>query len=261
MTVRVLLLGGTGDARRLAARLVADPNLDVTTALAGQVRTPLLPPGKVRVGGFGGPDGLVGWLREQRIDAVVDATHPFATTITGNAVTATARLGLPLLVLRRPGWQAGPGDDWHWADTLADAATRLPALGRRVFLTTGRRTDLTAFADPDLWLLLRAVDPPDPPTPPNVTVVVARGPFTVDGETALLRAHRIDVLVTRDSGGDHTAAKLVAARRLGLPVLLVRRPEPPHTPTARTEEEVMSWLRQADQRGNPPVASTDTDSG
>jgi precorrin-6A/cobalt-precorrin-6A reductase len=252
MTVRVLLLGGTGDARGLAARLVADPNVDVTTALAGRVRTPLLPPGKVRVGGFGGPAGLAEWLREQRIDAVVDATHPFATTITDNAVTATTRLNLPLLVLHRPGWQAGPGDDWYWADTLADAAARLPALGRRVFLTTGRRTDLTAFADPDLWLLLRAVDPPDPPTPPNVTVVVARGPFTVDGETALLRAHRIDVLVTRDSGGDHTAAKLVAARGLGLPVLLIRRPEPSDTPTARTEEEVMSWLRQIDQRDDRP---------
>jgi precorrin-6A/cobalt-precorrin-6A reductase len=251
MTVRVLLLGGTGDARSLAARLLAE-NVDVTTALAGQVRTRLLPPGRVRIGGFGGPDGLTDWLRAHQIDAVIDATHPFATTITGNAVTATARLALPLLVLRRPGWQAGPGDDWHWADSLADAATRLPALGRRVFLTTGRRTDLTAFADPDLWLLLRAVDPPDQPTPPNVTVVIARGPFTVYGETTLLRAHRIDVLVTRDSGGDHTAAKLVAARWLGLPVLLLRRPEPPHTPTARTEEEVMSWLRQINQQGDRP---------
>jgi precorrin-6A/cobalt-precorrin-6A reductase len=191
MSVRVLLLGGTGHARHLAQRLAAEPNIDVTTALAGQVRTPLLPAGEVRVGGFGGPDGLADWLRAARIDAVVDATHPFATTITGNAVTVTARLGLPLLVLRRPGWQPGPGDNWHWADTLADAATRLPALGRRVFLTTGRRTDLAAFADRGLWLLLRAVDPPEPPTPPNVTLVVARGPFTVAGETTLLRApHR-----------------------------------------------------------------------
>jgi precorrin-6A/cobalt-precorrin-6A reductase len=250
MSVRVLLLGGTGDARRLAQRLAAEPNVDVTTALAGRVHTPLLPAGTARVGGFGGPDGLIEWLRAARIDAVVDATHPFATRITGNAVAATARLGLPLLVLRRPGWRPGSGDDWHWADTLADVATRLPALGRRVFLTTGRRTDLAAFADPDLWLLLRAVDPPDPPTPPNVTVVIARGPFTVAAETTLLRAHRIDVLVTRDSGGEDTAAKLVAARDLGLPVLLVRRPAPPDAPTARTEEEVMSWLRHLNERGS-----------
>jgi precorrin-6A/cobalt-precorrin-6A reductase len=250
MSVRVLLLGGTGDARRLARRLAAEPSIEVTTALAGQTGTPLLPAGKARIGGFGGPDGLTDWLRATRTDAVVDATHPFATTITRNAVAATARLGLPLLVLRRPGWQPGPGDDWHWADTLADAATRLPALGRRVFLTTGRRTDLAAFADPDLWLLLRAVDPPDPPAPPNVTVVVARGPFTVAGETTLLRAHRIDVLVTRDSGGEDTAAKLVAARDLGLPVLLVRRPTAPDAPTARTEEEVMSWLRHLNERGD-----------
>ncbi|HYS37903.1 MAG TPA: cobalt-precorrin-6A reductase [Pseudonocardiaceae bacterium] len=260
MTVRVLLLGGTGDARHLAQRL-AEEGIDVTTALAGRVRTPLLPPGTVRVGGFGGPDGLTDWLRETRIDAVVDATHPFATTITANALTATARLGLPLLALRRPDWQPRPGDRWHRVDTLADAATRLPELGRRVFLTTGRRTDLTVFADPDLWILLRAVDPPDQPTPPNVTVVIARGPFTVDGETALLREHRIDVLVTRDSGGEHTASKLVAARELGLPVLLIRRPAPPDTPNARTKEEVMSWLHQLNAGGNAPVASTDADGG
>ncbi|HEX9335799.1 MAG TPA: precorrin-6A/cobalt-precorrin-6A reductase, partial [Pseudonocardiaceae bacterium] len=182
-------------------------------------------------------------------------------TITANALTATARLGLPLLALRRPDWQPRPGDRWRRVDTLADAATRLPELGRRVFLTTGRRTDLTVFADPDLWILLRAVDPPDQPTPPNVTVVIARGPFTVDSETALLREHRIDVLVTRDSGGEHTAAKLVAARELGLPVLLIRRPAPPDTPNARTEEEVMSWLHQLNAGGNAPVASTDADGG
>ncbi|HEX4704150.1 MAG TPA: cobalt-precorrin-6A reductase [Pseudonocardiaceae bacterium] len=242
MTVRVLLLGGTAEARRLADLLAADPTVEVITSLAGRVRTPLLPPNEVRIGGFGGPDGLTNWLYTERIDAVIDATHPFATTITANAIAATSRLSLPVLVLRRPGWHAEQGDNWHWADTLPDAAARLPALGRRVFLTTGR-TDIAPFtALADLWFLLRCVDPPDPPPPTSVTVVLARGPFTIDGETALLREHRVDVLVTKDSGGDQTAAKLVAARQLGLPVVLVRRPALPDTPVVPTERDAIDWL-------------------
>src|SRR6266568_4486550 len=145
MTLRVLVLGGTAQARRLAGLLAADPGVDVTSAVAGRTTAPRRPPGAVRVGGFGGVDGLTDWLRGNDIDAVIDATHPFATTITDNAVAATGRAGIPLLILRRPGWQPRPGDDWHRVATLADATTRLPALGRRVFLTTGR-TDLTPCA-------------------------------------------------------------------------------------------------------------------
>jgi precorrin-6A/cobalt-precorrin-6A reductase len=242
MTVRVLLLGGTTEARNLASLLTADPAVEVITALAGRVRTPLLPPGEVRIGGFGGPDGLTDWLRAEHVDAVIDATHPFAATITANAVMATGRIGIPILVLRRPGWHPEPADHWHWADSLTDAAARLPALGRRVFLTTGR-TDIAPFtASADLWFLLRSIDPPDPPLPANLTVLLARGPFTVDGETTLLREHRIDVLVTKDSGGEATAAKLHAARQLGLPVVLVRRPALPDTPVVSTEHDAIDWL-------------------
>lgn len=240
--MRVLLLGGTGEARRLAALLHAHPSVDLTYSLAGRVRDPLVPAGRVRVGGFGGVAGLTNWLRAQRVDAVVDATHPFAATMTATAVQAAGRLGLPCVVLRRPGWQPQPGDDWHWADTLPEAAAALPALGPRAFLTTGRQ-DIAAFSGLDtVWFLARSVDPPEPPLPANLQVVLDRGPFTLDGELVLLREHRIDVVVTKDSGGTATSAKLAAARTLGLPVLLVRRPPLPDVPVVTTEADALNWL-------------------
>jgi precorrin-6A/cobalt-precorrin-6A reductase len=242
MTLRVLLLGGTGEARGLAARLAADPHVHVVSSLAGRVRAPARPDGELRIGGFGGPAGLADWLRAERIDAVVDATHPFAATITGNAVDATRTLGLPFVVLRRPGWRAGQGDDWHWTDDLPGAAALLPGLGTRVFLATGRGGIETFAGRADLWFLLRTVDPPGPPLPVHRAVVLARGPFDLAGELALLREHRIDVLVTRDSGGDATAAKLAAARALRLPVVLVRRPPLPDVPVVTTEAQAVAWL-------------------
>lgn len=227
MAPHVLILGGTAEARALAAELSARPGLRVTTSLAGRVSRPGAVAGEVRVGGFGGAEGLADWLRERGVDAVVDATHPFARAITANAVRATAAAGLPLVVLRRPGWRPGPGDRWHPVASLPEAAELLPRLGQRAFLTTGR-LGLAAFASlTDLSFVVRSVEPPEPPLPPHTRVVLARGPFTVAGETALLREHRVDVLVTKDSGGAATAAKLTAARDLGLPVVVVRRPPLP----------------------------------
>jgi len=238
----VLILGGTGEARRLAAALQGRPGWRVTTSLAGRVAVPALPPGDVRIGGFGGVDGLAGWLRSHGVDVVVDATHPFSTRISAHAVAATAAAGLPLLVLRRPGWTAGPGDRWHRVPDTAGAAALLPSLGERAFLATGRGP-LAAFAGLDaLWFLIRAVEPPAPPLPPRHRVELARGPFTADAERALLREHRIDVVVTRDSGGDMTAAKLVGARELGLPVVLLDRPPAPAAPTVATVDEAIRWL-------------------
>ncbi|RSN66897.1 cobalt-precorrin-6A reductase [Actinomadura sp. WAC 06369] len=244
MSRRVLLLGGTAEARRLAGRLDADPAVEVTSSLAGRTAAPRALPGRVRVGGFGGPDGLAAWLRDERIDAVVDATHPFAARMTGNAALACAAAGVPLLVLRRPGWTKGPGDDWRRVPSLAAAAADLP--GERVFLTTGR-TGLAAFAgDARRRYLVRSVDPPEPPLPARTTVVLARGPFTVGDETALMREHRVDVLVTKDSGGAMTAAKLTAARRLGVPVVVVDRPPVPDgVPVAATVEDAAAWLGHA----------------
>ncbi|MFG2652221.1 cobalt-precorrin-6A reductase [Streptomyces sp. NPDC048436] len=227
--MHVLVLGGTTEARRLAAELAARPGVRVTTSLAGRVARPAALEGDVRVGGFGGVDGLAAWLRERRVDAVVDATHPFAATISENAVRAARLTGVPAVMLRRPGWRPVPGDRWHDTASLTGAAALLPSLGRRVFLTTGR-LGLAAFAGPDLaelHFLVRSVEPPEPPLPRHAEILLDRGPYTIDGETALLREHRVDVLVTKDSGGAATAAKLTAARALSLPVVIVRRPEPP----------------------------------
>ncbi|MGX1273598.1 cobalt-precorrin-6A reductase [Streptomyces phaeoluteigriseus] len=227
MPTHVLVLGGTAEARELAALLADRPGVRVTSSLAGRVSRPGALAGDVRVGGFGGADGLAAWLREHAVDAVVDATHPFASGITANAALAAAAAGRPLVVLRRPGWRPGPGDRWHPVGSLAEAADLLPGVGRRVFLTTGR-LGLAAFAHlTGPHFVVRSVEPPDPPMPPDTAVVLARGPFTVTDELALLREHRIDVLVTKDSGGEATAAKLTAARRLGLPVVVVRRPPLP----------------------------------
>jgi precorrin-6A/cobalt-precorrin-6A reductase len=244
--VNILLLGGTDEARRLAAALAGRDGIHLVSSLAGRVRNPKLPVGEVHEGGFGGPEGLTAWLTERRIDVVVDATHPFAARMTASAVEATAKVGVPLLILRRPGWQAAPGDDWRWVPSLAAAAELLPELGERVFLSTGRRS-LPVFADLDgLWFLARSVDSPEPPLPRRLEVLLSRGPFTVEGELALMREHRVDMLVTKDSGGEMTTAKLLAARELGLPVVIVRRPPPPDGVAAvETVEAAVAWLETA----------------
>ncbi|MDI6103177.1 cobalt-precorrin-6A reductase [Actinoplanes sp. NEAU-A12] len=237
--MRVLLLGGTTEARRLAGLVAGE--FTVVTSLAGRTTDPLLPAGEVRIGGFGGVDGLAGYLRDERIDVVVDATHPFAATMSGHAFDACAALGVPLLILRRPGWTAGAGDEWHRVASLPEAAQTLPRLGRRVFLTTGRQ-GLALFAGLDgCWFLARSVEPPAGVMPRHLEVLLDRGPFTVEGERELITRHRIDVLVTKDSGG--ADAKLVAARELGVPVLMVNRPPAPPATTVSTADAAVSWLR------------------
>lgn len=186
---RVVIFGGTAEARVLAELVAAEPGVEVTTSLAGRTPEPRLPAGQVRIGGFGGPEGLAGWLREQRADAVVDATHPFAEAISRHAALAADAAGVPLLALRRPGWSPGEGDRWHWADTLAAAAALLPALGHRPFLTVGRQ-DLAAFAGLPLSCLARSIAPPPPPLPAHCRVLLDRGPFTLDAERALLQPAR-----------------------------------------------------------------------
>lgn len=241
MSGRVLVLGGTAEARRLAAELV-EAGADVVSSLAGRVAEPALPAGEVRIGGFGGVAGLVAWLRKERPVALVDATHPFAAGMTASAAGAAAATGVPLLRLQRPGWTAGPGDDWRWVDSLGEAAASVAGFGS-VFVTTGRQ-GLAAFAGLDGHCLVRSVDPPSPPLPRRSTVVLARGPFSVADETALMRAHGVEVLVTKDSGGGMTAAKLTAARELRLPVVLVRRPAlPPGVPVAATVQAALEWVR------------------
>ena len=235
------MLGGTGEARQLAAALLAE-GVDVLSSLAGRTADPVLPEGPVRVGGFGGAEGLAAWLAEHRPRAVVDATHPFAAQITTSAATAAAAHGTPLLRLQRPGWTPGPGDTWRYVDSLA-AAAEAAAGYASVFLTTGRQ-GITAFAGLPGRVLVRAVDPPGVPLPAGATLLLDRGPFSVADELALLREHAVDVVVTKDSGGHLTEAKLVAARELGLPVVLVRRPPlPPGVATVATVADALAWVR------------------
>lgn len=237
--MKVLVLGGTAEAAALAAALHERPGFAVTSSLAGRVALPSLPPGEVRIGGFGGSDALAGWLQAHRTDVVVDATHPFARQITEHAVLATSAVGIPLVVLRRPGWVEGPGDRWHRVPDASSAAALLPSLGTRVFLPIGRG-ELGAFAGLDeLWFLVRAVERPLPPLPARYSLVLGRGPYTADAEVGLLREHRIDVVVSRDSGGAMTEAKLVAARELGVPVVLISRPRAVGVSAVETVEEAV----------------------
>ncbi len=238
----ILVLGGTAEARELAGALCADGVL-VTTSLAGRVARPRLPDGEVRIGGFGGPEALARWLAEHATAAVIDATHPFAKRISASAGQACAATSIPLLRLERPGWSERPGDRWIWVDDLGQAAAALAPLGERVFLTTGRQ-GLTAFANvTDVWFLIRCVDPPDPPLPPHSAVVLDRGPYTLSGELALIDTHRIEVVVTKDSGGPHTEAKLDAARERGLRVVIVRRPPRPDVAAVTDVSEAVRWAR------------------
>ena len=238
----ILVLGGTAEARTLAAALVAE-GIAVTTSLAGRVANPRLPDGAVRTGGFGGPDALARWLDENAVDAVVDATHPFAERISASAAQACATTATPLLRLERPGWSPQPGDRWHRVATLSEAADKIGDLGQRVLLTTGRQ-GLRAFADGEAWFLIRCVDPPEPPLPRRCGLLLDRGPYTLEGERALIASHAIDLVVTKDSGGDHTRPKLDAARERGLPVIVVDRPpRPAHVATVPTSAEAAAWAR------------------
>jgi precorrin-6A/cobalt-precorrin-6A reductase len=233
----VLILGGTTEARELAAAL--HPGVRVISSLAGRVARPRLPAGEVRIGGFGGPDALARWLADTGVDAVVDATHPFAERISASAMHACASGGVPLLRLERPGWTERPGDRWHWVASLEEAAQLVPRLGTRVLLTTGRH-GLSAFTG--AWFLIRCVDPPAGPLPPRHTLVLARGPYTPAGELELIDGNAIDLVVTKDSGGDHTRAKLDAARERSLPVIVVRRPPRPAGESVATVGEALRWI-------------------
>lgn len=243
------MLGGTGEARALAGRL--HPGVEVISSLAGRVPDPALPVGPVRVGGFGGREGLRNWLQDNDISAVVDATHPFAATITANAAAACAELALPHLVLARPAWE--PVDVTLVASD-ADAAEHVAQQGcSRVFLTTGR-SGTAAFAGSDAWFLIRAVTPPEPAAlPRNHELLLSRGPYHYDGERALLEQYRIDVLVTKNSGGAMTRPKLDAAVALGVAVVMIDRPAlPAGVASVATVDEAAAWVeRQVMSRKSP----------
>jgi len=242
--MRVLLLGGTSEGRALAARL--HPDVDVVSSLAGRVPDPALPVGEVRIGGFGGVEGMRRWLVDSKVDAVVDATHPYAATITAHAAAVCDELGLPHLLLARPAWPPG---DALVVDSDAEAAkTVTTERYSRVFLTTGRSAT-AAFADVDAWFLIRAVTAPDPDTlPPHHQLVLSRGPYHYEDELALLRDHRINALVTKNSGGQMTRPKLDAAAALGVVVVMVDRPPlPPGVATVATVDDAVRWVASTSQ--------------
>lgn len=237
---RLLILGGTAEAAELARRC-AD-RCSVVTSLAGATGTPVHSSGSVRVGGFGGAEGLVRYLVDQAVDLVIDATHPFAVRMQANAAKACAVAGVPRCRLLRPPWARRDGDRWIEVDDAAAAAAALAGFGPRIFLALGAR-DLHRFRTvAGKWLLVRGVTPPAAPMP-NGLFIQARGPFAMLDETRLLREHRIDAVVSRQSGGAGARAKIDAARELGLPVVMIRRPPPPPPPIVETVDAALAWLR------------------
>ncbi len=242
----VLILGGTGEARALAGRLVEafGQRLRVVSSLAGRTTEPVALAGEVRRGGFGGAEGLARYLHETAPIALIDATHPFAANISRNAVAAAQAAGVPRLALVRPPWRAQAGDRWIEVADAAAAATALETLGPRVWLTLGGG-DTPAFARlTDRWFLVRRVDAPPEPLPlAQAEILLARGPFALADERRLIATHRLDVLVCRASGGAATEPKLQAAREAGIPVVMIRRPEPPPGPRAGSVDEAVTWLR------------------
>ncbi|SDW53722.1 precorrin-6A reductase [Roseicitreum antarcticum] len=245
----LLILGGTTGATALCARL-AELQIPGTISFAGRVQRPVRQPLPRRVGGFGGVDGLATYLRDHRITHMVDATHPFAAQMSRHAVAACAQAGVPLIALTRPAWMPAPGDQWTRVPDIAGAVAALARPPARVMLAVGRM-HLAEFApNPQHDYLLRLVDPPEVPPPfPRHHIIVDRGPFTIAGDRALMQAHGIEMVVSKNAGGAGAVAKITAARELGLPVIMIDRPALP----ARTEvydvEAVLEWLgdREAPQ--------------
>jgi precorrin-6A/cobalt-precorrin-6A reductase len=240
-----LLLGGTGEALALARKLAGDMRFNILYSVAGRTRAPLLPEGaKSRSGGFGGAAGLAEFLKDGHFDLLVDATHPFAAQISANAAAASASADIPLLSLRRPGWTSGEGDRWERVADMETAAGALGLAPRRVLLTIGQ-LELAPFrGQPQHHYVIRSVEPPpEALLPPSRTCLTARGPFVLEGELELLTRERIDCLVTKNSGGSATEAKLAAARQLGLPVIMVERPLLPAVGSeVISVEAALDWL-------------------
>jgi precorrin-6A/cobalt-precorrin-6A reductase len=238
--VTVLILGGTAEARALAAALAAE-GYDVVTSLAGRVREPALPLGRLRIGGFGGVDGLADYVRTRVISAIVDATHPFATTISANAVAAAERTGTSLLRLERPGWAGHPrAGSWTWVSDVKAARTA-GERSSRPFLTIGRQSLHTFLPWAERPVTARVVDPPDFTPPASWRLLTSRGPYSYPGEQQILIDHRIDLLITKDSGGAHTAAKLDAATDLGVGVVIIARSVRAGGSVVATVVEAKAW--------------------
>jgi precorrin-6A/cobalt-precorrin-6A reductase len=244
-SMRVLILGGTTEASELAQLLADDPRYDTTLSLAGRTLNPRMQPVRMRSGGFGGVDGLAAWLEQEAIQAVIDATHPYADQISSNAVAACKRLAIPLASVVRPAWQPQAGDKWLEVASAEAAADTLGSKPRRVFLSLGR-SEVGAFvARPQHHYVARMVDPPgDVALPPDFRLVLSRGPFDRQAETALLKQEEIDVVVSKNSGGAATYPKIEAARGLGIRVVMIARPDKSRGYAVEHARDAISWLEQ-----------------
>ncbi|NJR65899.1 MAG: cobalt-precorrin-6A reductase [Leptolyngbyaceae cyanobacterium CRU_2_3] len=243
--MRVLILGGTGEATALAIQARQLPQLEIITSLAGRTQTPLPIAGAVRVGGFGGPTGLADYLRIEQIDLLIDATHPFAAQISWNAAQAADAAAIPYLMLVRPAWEPIASDAWIEVPTVAAAAAAIPPWTKRVFLTIGRQ-QLAPFSQlAHLWFLIRSIDPPtsEIPMPPG-HLLLDRGPFNLEQERQLLRNYQIEAIVSKNSGGDATYAKVMAARELSIPIVMIQRPAMPDAESVPDIESALAWLKQ-----------------
>jgi precorrin-6A/cobalt-precorrin-6A reductase len=243
---KVLILGGTTEARQLAERLVQRAALEVTLSLAGRTASPVAHPVPIRVGGFGGAEGLADYLAAESVDALIDATHPYANVISENAALAARKAAVPFVTLRRPPWSAVGGDRWI---EVSDARAAVNAIGqesRDVFVTIGRN-ELAPFASaPQHRYLVRSVDPVELPLPlPHVTYITARGPFSEASDHALMTQHKIEVVISKNSGGSAAYGKIAAARALGIEVIMLRRPPAPDAPSVNTVEGALAWLDHA----------------
>lgn len=240
--MKILILGGTSEASALASA-VAKRGLPAIFSYAGRVATPKPQPLPTRIGGFGGVSGLASFLAQQRITHIVDATHPFAAQMSTNVVAAAAQCGVKAIALTRPAWRPVEGDQWQCVASIDEAVSALAGPSQRVLLAIGRM-HLAAFAtQPQHHYVLRLVDRPTSPLPlPDVSTVIDRGPFTLEGDLALLEKQRIQRIVCKNSGGEGAASKLTAARKLGLHVVMIERPYLPSRLEAHTVDEVINWI-------------------
>jgi precorrin-6A/cobalt-precorrin-6A reductase len=243
MKKRILILGGTTEAREFARQLAARGDWEATLSLAGRTAAPLPQSVPVRRGGFGGTAGLIEYMREQQIGVLVDATHPYAATISAHAQSAASQTNTPMITLSRAPWGAVAGDQWVEVQSVQEAVSALGLKPRHVFLTLGRQ-ELAPFASaPQHHYWIRSVDPMEPALAvPHAQYILARGPFEEEQERTLLLAHAIDVIVAKNSGGPATYGKIAAARMLGIPVMLVRRPPESAAPWVASVGEAIEWL-------------------
>jgi precorrin-6A/cobalt-precorrin-6A reductase len=241
--LKVLLLGGTSEAVQLAERLSAMPGVSATLSLAGRTASPRASALPVRVGGFGGAAGLTDYLKRECVGLIIDATHPFAANISNNAVAACETAGVSLIALDRPAWQKTAGDDWQEFDTVEAAIAALPSEPQRIFSALGRSSVGALCAAPQHHYVIRVVDEiAPPPELPHATIVTARGPFRTEDDTVLFQKHAIQCVLAKNAGGSAAYAKIAAARKLGLKVYMIRRPDVSVRPTVSTIEEAMERI-------------------